>query len=93
MSGKGAKIHKEREKRVCIFDFLLAHVSVDEYRQLFRPSLVNHTIFFVDVPGPVTGKTVLERLGFTDAFKWFPLGFFDKLVDAVKHLFVGFLRV
>ena len=39
MSGKGAKIHKEREKRVCIFDFLLAHVSVDEYRQLFRPSL------------------------------------------------------
>ena len=41
MSGKGAKIHKEREKRVCIFDFLLAHVSVDEYRQLFRPSLKN----------------------------------------------------
>jgi hypothetical protein len=50
-------------------------------------------MLFADALGPVTGKTVFERLRLADPFKRFPLGFFDKLVDSDKHLFAGFLPV
>jgi|TARA_R100000935_G_C2827035_1_gene162888 hypothetical protein len=55
--------------------------------------LVNHSVFFVDSPRPVTSQAVFERLRFTDTFKRFSLGLFNQLVDSVKDLFVGFLPV
>ena len=69
MSGKGAKIHKEREKRVCIFDFLLAHVSVDEYRQLFRPSLALR----IGEAIPALGEAERYRLSDQMTSKWLAL--------------------
>jgi hypothetical protein len=55
--------------------------------------LVNDSVFLVDSAGPITGETVFEGLGFTDAFKRFSLGLLDELIDSIKDLFVGFLPV
>ncbi|BBI60204.1 hypothetical protein HSBAA_15100 [Vreelandella sulfidaeris] len=38
---------------------------------------VNHSVFFVDPPRPITGEAVFERLWFADSFKWLSFGLFD----------------
>jgi hypothetical protein len=38
---------------------------------------VNHNVFFVDLPRPITGEAVFERLWFADSFKRLLFGFFD----------------
>ncbi len=54
---------------------------------------VNHAVFVIDAPRPVTREGVFERFWFTDASEWLTLDFIDQLVDALNHLSVLFLPV
>jgi len=55
--------------------------------------LVNHSVFFIDSPRPITGQAVFEGLWFSDAFKRLSRRFLDQFVDSAEGLFVGFLPV
>ncbi len=54
---------------------------------------VDDSVFVIDAPRPVAGKTVLERFRLSAARKGIAHYFVNKTVDALEHSFVGRLPV
>jgi len=54
---------------------------------------VNDAVLVINAPGPVAGKTVLERFRFAAACEGIAHYLMNKGIDAFEHFFVGFLPV
>ena len=46
--------------------------------------LINESVFIIDSSGPISGKSVLQRLRFINTFKRIPLCFFDESIDTAE---------
>ena len=55
--------------------------------------LVDDSVLVIDPARPVTRKSMLERLRFSNSFEWFVLDLLDEGVDAAKNLPVRLLPV
>lgn len=54
---------------------------------------IDDSAFVVDTAGPIAGKAMFQRFGFTNAFKRRSLYFLDQGVDSLEDRFVGLLSV
>lgn len=83
----------------CLFTFsiffcnradLVVVTQLGNMNCIFR-YFINESVFIIDSPRPIAGKSVFKRFRFSNAFKRVTLCFFDKDIDTAKHLFIGFL--
>ncbi len=54
---------------------------------IYKPVLI------INTPGPVTGKGVLKRFGFTNTFKRIAFGFLNESIDTMEDFFISFLPI
>ena len=55
--------------------------------------LVDDSVFVVDPARPVSRKSVLEGLRFSNSFEWIALDLLDERIDAAEHFPVRLLPV
>ena len=82
--------HRDRYVRL---DWELVMVAKLREQERLLFNLVNDSMFIVYSSRPVSGKSVLQGLGFSDSLEGRTLDIFDELIDSVEDFSVGALPI